>query len=131
MRKFLRKLMSLDSSKGLKVSLMILMLLSVATAANAQNKVITGTVVDQAGIPVIGASVVETGTMNGVSTDVEGKFSLTFRENGETITVEYLGYISQEINVSTRSDVQVTLEEDAIGIEAVVAIGYGTVSRRT
>ncbi|MBQ8554137.1 MAG: TonB-dependent receptor [Alistipes sp.] len=130
MRKFLRKLMSLDSSKGLKVSLMILMLLSVATAANAQNKVITGTVVDQAGMPVIGASVVETGTMNGVSTDVDGKFSLTFRENGETITVEYLGYISQEINVSTRSDVQVTLEEDAIGIEAVVAIGYGTVKQK-
>ena len=129
MRKFFRK-MSSSLWGGVKATLMVLMFMSIATAADAQNRVVTGTVVDKAGQPVIGATVIETGTMNGVATDVDGKFTLTFREKSTNITVESLGYISQEVAVGSKSDVTITLEEDAIGIEAVVAIGYGTVKQK-
>ena len=125
MRKFFTKLMSLDNKRGIVTSLLVVMLLSFVTAADAQKRVVTGKVVDSTGEPVIGATVIETGTMNGVATDVDGKFSISLRENGNELTVESLGYVSQKVNISGKSNVNVELAEDAFGIEAVVAIGYG------
>ena len=130
MRKFFTKLLSLDNKRGVVTSLLVVMMLSIATAADAQKRVVTGKVVDSAGEPVIGATVMETGTMNGVATDVDGKFSISLRENGNELTVESLGFVSQKVNISGKSSVNVELAEDAIGIEAVVAIGYGQVKQK-
>ncbi len=100
MRKFFTKLMSLNPKGGGKVLLLVLMFLSVAIAADAQQRVVTGKVVDAAGQPVIGATVVETGTMNGVATGVDGQFSISLRGEGKELTVESLGYITQTLNIA-------------------------------
>ena len=73
-----------------------------------QAKKITGTVVDAMG-PVIGASVVVKGTSNGVATDFDGNFTLSVNQ-GQTIVVSYIGYITKEIKVDGRSNYEITLE---------------------
>ena len=89
-----------------------------------QTKQITGTVVDGAGIPIIGANVVVKGTTNGTITDLDGKFILE-AEQGATLEISYIGYITQEIKI-TGSQLSVTLKEDTQNLEEVVVVGYGT-----
>ena len=87
-------------------------------------KKITGTVVDASG-PVIGASVVEKGSSNGVITDFDGNFTLNVKP-GATIVVSYVGYQAQEIKVGNQSSINITLKEDDALLEEVVVVGYGT-----
>jgi TonB-linked SusC/RagA family outer membrane protein len=99
------------------------------TAEPQQTKTrITGTVVDQAGEPVIGANVIEKGTVNGVTTDVDGRFSLEVTNNA-TLQVSYIGYLSQNIAVGNQTDLQITLRENAQALEEVVVVGYGSQRR--
>jgi TonB-linked SusC/RagA family outer membrane protein len=92
-----------------------------------QNKIrITGTVIDRTGEPVIGANVVEKGAAaNGTTTDGEGTFSLNVSQ-GATLTVSYIGYVTQEIAVGNRTQLQVTLLEDTQALDEVVVVGFGT-----
>ena len=91
-----------------------------------QSKVrITGTVVDRTGEPVIGANIVEKGVAaNGTVTDVDGKFSLSVSP-GATLTVSYIGYVTQEIAVENRTQLQITLQENLQALDEVIVIGYG------
>lgn len=89
---------------------------------------ITGTVVDAAGVPVIGANIVEAGTTNGTVTDVDGKFSLQV-ENNATIRVSYIGYLEQDISTVGRTNFNITLAEDTKALEEVVVVGYGTMRK--
>ena len=91
-------------------------------------KKITGTVVDAMG-PVIGASVVEKGTSNGVVTDFDGNFALSVKP-GATIVISYIGYTTQEIAVGNRSTFSVTLKEDDAMLEEVVVVGYGVQKKK-
>ena len=100
-----------------------------ANIAQQQRKTITGTVVDAAGVPVIGANIVEVGTTNGTVTDVDGKFSLSV-DNNAVIKVSYIGYLEQNINAAGRSSFNVTLKEDIETLDEVVVIGYGTVRKK-
>lgn len=93
--------------------------------AYAQNVQVKGTVTDASGEPIIGASVVEKGTNNGVASDVEGNYSLTVAPNA-TLVVKYVGYVTQEISVRNRSIVNVQLAEDTKALEEVIVVGYGT-----
>jgi TonB-linked SusC/RagA family outer membrane protein len=93
----------------------------------AQQKV-TGAVVDASGDPVIGASVSEKGTTNGISTQTDGRFTLTVSP-GAVLRVSYLGYATQEIAIGNRTDLSITLEEDAKVMEEVVVIGYGVIKK--
>ncbi|MDR0743949.1 MAG: TonB-dependent receptor [Tannerella sp.] len=85
---------------------------------------ITGTVVDQAGEPVIGANVIEKGTTNGTTTDVDGKFSLNAAANA-ILQISYIGYVTQEIPVKNRNNLTITLLEDLQTLDEVIVIGYG------
>ena len=90
------------------------------------NKIsVTGTVVDELGEPVIGASVMEKGTTNGVVTDYDGNFTLSVPAKA-TIVVSYIGSASQEVAVNGRRELQVTLKEDNNILNEVVVVGYGT-----
>ena len=91
-------------------------------------KKITGTVVDASG-PVIGASVVEKGSSNGVITDFDGNFTLNVKP-GATIVVSYVGYQAQEIKVGNQSSINITLKEDDALLEEVVVVGYGTQKKK-
>ena len=91
-------------------------------------KKITGTVVDAAG-PVIGASVVEKGSSNGVITDFDGNFTINVK-SGATIVISYVGYETQEIKVGNQSAFNITLKEDDALLEEVVVVGYGVQKKK-
>lgn len=86
---------------------------------------VTGNVKDGTGEPIIGASVIVTGTSNGTVTDFDGNFTMKAKE-GDELTISYVGYISQTVKVSGSAPINVTLLEDNAVIDEVVVVGYGT-----
>ncbi len=106
--------------------LCFMVLLSVlAIGAYAQNKTVTGTVIDTTGESVIGASVLVQGTTNGTITDFDGKFTLTNVPADATITISFVGYKTVNVALNGRSSINVTLEDDSEALEEVVVVGYG------
>lgn len=91
-----------------------------------QQKSISGKVIDSTGAPLPGVSVVVKGTTNGTITDGSGNYSLTNVPESATLQFSFVGMKLQEIVVDGKSTVNATLEEETVGIEEVVAIGYGT-----
>ena len=102
--------------------------LLLGVAALAQTVRISGTVVDAIG-PVIGASVIESGTSNGTVTDLDGNFVLNVRP-GATIEVSSIGYKTETIAVGDRTTFNVTLQDDTELLEEVVVVGYGTQKKK-
>ncbi len=96
---------------------------------NQNKRKISGTVKDATGTPVIGANVVVKGTTIGNVTDIDGRFNLEIPENA-TLTISYIGYLTQEIAVGNRSDLSIQLKEDSETLDEVVVIGYGTTSAK-
>ncbi|MBO7623611.1 MAG: TonB-dependent receptor plug domain-containing protein, partial [Bacteroidales bacterium] len=95
------------------------------STAIAQNRAISGVVVDQAGVPVIGASVIVVGnSSNGTITDIDGHFSMTVPA-GANVTVSSLGYKSIVASIGDQSEYRFVLQEDTESIEETVVIGYG------
>ena len=86
-------------------------------------KVVTGTIVDPSGMPVIGANVMVKGTTNGTITDMDGKFSLEVEE-GATLQISYIGYANQEIKVGNQKTLSIVLKEDAEALDELVVVGY-------
>ena len=80
----------------------------------AQTKKITGTVVDELGVPLIGAVVASQDGKNGTMTDENGGFSFDVRSNDQTVSVSFLGYLTQNVNISGKSSVKVQLLLDPI-----------------
>lgn len=98
---------------------------SYVTTVAQQSKKITGTIVDESGIPVIGANIVVKGTTNGTVTDADGKFVLDNIPEGAIVVVSYIGYLDQEMPVSGRSVLNINLKEDTQKLDEVVVVGYG------
>ncbi|MGQ8336250.1 TonB-dependent receptor [Sunxiuqinia sp. A32] len=88
--------------------------------------VVTGKVKDAAGVPLPGVTVVVKGTVKGTITDGDGNYTLPNISSNSILIFSFVGMSTQEVPVEGKSVLDVTLEEDAIGIEEVVAIGYGT-----
>lgn len=102
-------------------------ILSKAEASHVKQntKKVEGVVLDQSGEPIIGANVVEKGTMNGIITDMDGKFILDVGMDA-TLVVSYIGYTTMEVPVSNKQNLSITLKEDTETLEEVVVVGYGT-----
>ncbi len=100
-----------------------------ASVLQQQRRMVTGTVLDQNGEPIIGANVVEKGTTNGVITDLDGNFALQIDQNA-TLSVSYIGYVQQEVKPGNQSSLQIILKEDLQALDDVVVIGYGTARKR-
>lgn len=96
--------------------------------AYAQNITVKGTVKDNTGEPVIGASVVQKGTTNGIVTDIDGNFSLNLPANS-TIIVSFIGYKTQELPVAGKKEIMITMKEDTEMLDEVVVVGYGQMKR--
>ncbi len=94
-----------------------------------QKRIVTGTILDDYGEPVIGANVVEKGTTNGIITDVDGNFSLEVGDN-TILRISYIGYITREVPVGSQDRLTIELMEDTQALDEVVVIGYGTVKRK-
>lgn len=104
--------------------LAVFCILLAGTSVFAQTKQVTGVVKDAIGETVIGASVVEKGTTNGVITDFDGVFKLTVSENA-VLQISYIGYQTQEVKVAGKTTLDITLREDTEMLEEVVVVGYG------
>lgn len=98
----------------------------VSGASAQQQKTVSGKVTDTTGAPLPGVSVVVKGTASGVTTNADGSYSLPNVPGTATLQFSFVGMKMQEIVVGNQSKINVTLAEDAIGIEEVVAVGYGT-----
>ncbi len=90
---------------------------------------VSGTVTDLGSQPVVGASVVEKGTYRGVSVSSDGTYSLEVSSGDAVLEYTFFGYQPQEINVNGRPVIDVVMQEDIIQLDAVVAIGYGTMKK--
>ena len=90
-----------------------------------QKKSVTGTVLDASGDAIIGANIIEKGTINGTITDYDGHFSLLV-ESDAILEVRFIGYLPQEISVSGRTSINITLIEDTRALDELVVVGYGT-----
>ena len=116
----------LNLKQGMQKTMFFVFFLLCSTVMLAQNKV-SGTVLDATGEPLIGVSVLETGTNNGVVTDFDGGFTLTVKQ-GAKLTFSYVGYTSKTL--AAANGMKVTLEEDNKVLNEVVVVGYGTMRRK-
>ena len=114
----------------MKKTIFLILCILCSLGAMAQKKSITGVVTDASGESVIGASVVEVGTTNGVITDIDGKFTLMVDPNGK-IKVSFVGYQPQTIDVKGKGSFNIQLKEDSEMLDEVVVTGYGGKQLRT
>ena len=110
--------------------LTMVVLFLMGLAAYAQQHSVKGTVVDQSGLPVIGMTVMEQGTQNGTTTDIDGNWQLNVSSGQAVLEFQALGYVTVTEKVNNRAVINLTASEDAIMLDAVVAIGYGSVRKR-
>ena len=109
--------------KNLKKLIASVLLTMVSTIMCAQKMEVSGTVVDQNGETIIGASIMEKGTSNGTITDFDGNFKLK-TASGAKIVVSYIGFLTQEL-VATPT-MKIVIKEDAQSLQEVVVTGYTT-----
>lgn len=91
----------------------------------AQTQNISGTIKDVLGEPIIGASILVENTQNGVISDVDGNYTLLNVPNNATLSISYIGMLTQKIKVNGRTIINAVLKEDSQQLEEVVVIGYG------
>ena len=120
-----------DSFKHWNVAILSVLMSFCMTAAFAQSGAVKGKVLDELGEPIIGANIVEKGTTNGTITDIDGNYTLSVNDLKKAILqVSFIGYNSVEEAVKGRSAVDVKLGASVVNLGEVVAIGYGTQTRR-
>ena len=95
----------------------------------AQSRTVVGTVTDETGMPMIGLTVIVTGTSNGATTDLDGRYLLQVPENG-TLTFSYLGYETVVVPLDGRTQIDVQLQPDSERLSDAVVIGYGTTAKK-
>ena len=105
-------------------------LLSVFCFVAYAQKTVTGTVVDATGEPMIGVSILVDGTTNGGVTDFDGNFSIKDVPENGVLKISYVGFKDQKISVAGKSSINVTMEEDAMGLDEIVVVGYGTMKKK-
>ena len=110
--------------------LIVFVMLLLGATAFAQKRTVTGTVTDELGYPVIGMMVLEEGTQNGSATDANGRYSITVASDNSVLVFDALGYQTVRETVGGRSVIDVTAPEEALMLDAVVAIGYGSVRKK-
>lgn len=108
-----------------KILTVLLFVAAAFVGLQAENIQVRGTVVSATdGEPLIGASVVPTGTSNGVSTDIDGNYSIAIDAQG-SLTFSYVGYESQTVKVNGRNEINVRLQDSSNVLEEMVVVGYG------
>ena len=115
----------------MKKSLLLLLLLFVATTMYAQTRTIHGTVIDEIADPLIGVNVLVKGTNDGTITDIDGKFTLNLQPGQNILVVSYIGFVTQEVDVSNLSEVKILMKEDFLRLDEVVVVGYGVTKKST
>ncbi len=97
--------------------------------SDLQQKVVKGTVKDENGLPVAGATLVVKGTTKGTATDINGNYVIEDVTPESVLVVSFIGYIAQEITVGDRAQINISLLQEVTALNEVVVIGYGTQRR--
>lgn len=118
--------MPINLMKSMRIAFMLFFLFIVGEIS-AQT--VKGTVKDNTGEPITGATVMEKGTGNGVVTDIDGNFTLK-ASGSKPIVISYIGMKTQTIDIKGKSVINVTLQDDATSLNDVVVIGYGSVKKK-
>ncbi len=100
------------------------------TTITLQQRTVTGVVTDSRGEPLPGVTIIIPGTTTGTVTNADGNFTLAVPPSAQTLQFSFVGMRTQEVPIDGRTTFTVVMEEETIGIEEVVAIGYGTQRRR-
>lgn len=121
----------MDSKRLLKKTFAALLLSMLCLVSFAQNRTVTGVVLDNRGDPVIGANIkVVSDATVGTITDIDGNFSLSVPATAKRLEVSFIGMQSQQVDIVVGQPIHVTLSEDAEVLDEVVVIGYQTVKRK-
>lgn len=105
--------------------LLMLAFLTMGQLLFAQSKKVTGIVKDATGETVIGASILEKGTANGVITDFDGNFTINVSDDKAILKISFVGYATQDVPVAGKTSLIVVLKEDSELLDEVVVVGYG------
>ena len=97
----------------------------------AQQKIVTGRVTDDNNEPLPGANVVVKGTFVGTITEADGNFKIQIPEDRKVLSFSFIGFVPQDINIDGKSTVNVKLVTNSIGLQEVVAVGYGVQKKAT
>ena len=119
----------MNLSKNPRYWLALLLSVVFSLSVYAQNITVKGTVSDESGEPLMGATVLVKGTNNGVATDLDGNYSISAPAKG-TLVFSYIGYDNLEMPVNGRSTIDVVMQSNSMMLDEVVAIGYGTVRKK-
>lgn len=114
--------------KSIQKPLMALFLLCLFPLGALAQSLVKGTVNDEAGEPIIGATVKVQGTQNGAITDFNGNFQIQAASNA-TLNISYVGYVPQSVKVAGKTNITIVLKEDAQMLNDVVVVGYGTMKK--
>jgi TonB-linked SusC/RagA family outer membrane protein len=114
---------------GLLLFFIITQILGISTNATAQQVAVKGTVKDQKGETLIGVTVQVKGTTTGVVTDTGGSYTIANVPSNASLVFSFVGLTTQEVQLNGRSRVDVVLVEQAVGIDEVVVVGYGTAKK--
>lgn len=101
-----------------------------ALGVSQKSQKVKGSIVDQTGEPIIGATIIEEGTTNGTTTDFDGLFEMEISSGG-TLKISYIGYVTKAVKPGNQKDLKIVLLEDTKQLEEVVVVGYGTNTKRT
>lgn len=122
---------TIGSFKHWRVAMLSVLMSLCMTAAFAQSGAVKGRVLDELGEPIIGANIVEKGTTNGTITDIDGNYTLSLNNLAKaTLQFSFIGYNTTEESVKGRKSIEVKLAPSVINLGEVVAIGYGTQTRK-
>jgi len=106
--------------------LVTLLFLFISMAVMAQNKTISGKVLDKDNSPLPGVSVVVKGTLLGTVTNIDGEFNLSVPSDAKTLVFSFVGMKPTEVEIGTQTTFNITLQEETVGLDEVVVVGYGT-----
>lgn len=98
-------------------------------ARQSKTRTVKGTVVDETGEAIIGATVLVKGTTNGVTTNLDGNYALADVPDNATILISYIGYQTVELKANSKELAKITLKENSELLDEVVVLGYGNIRR--
>jgi len=122
-----KNLIFLPKGNWTRMLLSLVLLMALMTGmAFAQQKTITGKVVDESGASIPGVSVLAVGTTTGTVTDIDGNYNLSVPSKSEVLRFGFVGMISQDVQIGQKTVIDVTMKTEVVGVDEVVVVGYGT-----
>ena len=115
----------LPNLKNISVGFLVVFFLASFSFIQAQNITLSGTVRDEAKSGLPGVNVLEKGTSNGTITDSAGKFSMSVN-SAATLVFSFVGYVSKEVVVGGKTDIEADLQDDVTTLSEIVVTGYGS-----